>query len=140
MACGSTYFWRGLTSWFCCGGAWGPCGSTNRGACGTCQSDVHMAAWPNLTAGCWSITNPAACGEHMPRAGCGYVVKVNHQCTSSNVCVSFADCGPNTQQFCSARLCCNGECRTHRVTDLTASAFSAIGSLSAGVIPVWIYT
>lgn len=139
MACGSTYLWKGCTTWFCCGGAWGPCGSAGGGACGNCQSDAHMAAWPNLTAACWSVTNPPACGENMPRHGCGTVVKVKHQCGSS-VCVSFADCGPNTQEFCSTQDCCNGACRTHRVIDLTPSAFSAIGSLSSGLLPVWIYT
>jgi hypothetical protein len=138
MACGSTYVWRGLTTWFCCGGAWGPCGSAGTGACGTCQSSRHMAAWPNLSSACWSVTNPGACGEYMPRRGCGSVFNVRHQC-GATVCVTLADCGPNTQLFCGSSSCCNGACRTNRILDLTASAFSAIGSLSSGILPVWIY-
>jgi hypothetical protein len=98
-----------------------------------------MAAWPNLTAACWSVTNPAACGENMPRRGCGSVVKVKHQCSGATVCVTLADCGPNTQDWCSEETCCNGSCRTHRVIDLTPAAFSTIGSLSSGLLPVYIY-
>ncbi|CAK7284701.1 RlpA-like double-psi beta-barrel domain-containing protein [Streptomyces misionensis] len=139
MACGSTSLWAGETSWFCCGSSWGPCGSTGTGACGTCQSGKNMAAWPNLSAACWSVTNPAACGENMPRRGCGSVVNVKHQCSGATVCVTLADCGPNTQMWCSEQTCCNGACRTHRVIDLTPAAYSAIGSLSSGLLPVYIY-
>lgn len=139
MACSSTYLWRGLTTWFCCGNAWGPCGSTGTGACGTCQSSQHMAAWPNLSSACWNVTQPWKCGENMPQRGCGHVVKVVRQCTSNAVCATFADCGPNTQLFCGEQVCCNGSCRTNRILDLTPSAFSVLGSLSAGVLPVWIY-
>ncbi|MER6334754.1 hypothetical protein ACF09H_19020 [Streptomyces sp. NPDC014983] len=139
MACGSTSLWAGETSWFCCGSSWGPCGSTGTGACGTCQSGKNMAAWPNLSSACWSVTDPAACGENMPRRGCGSVVNVKHQCSGAAVCVTLADCGPNTQMWCSEQTCCNGSCRTHRVIDLTPAAFSAIGSLSSGLLPVYIY-
>lgn len=139
MACGSTYLWRGLTSWFCCGGGWGPCGSAGGGACGNCQSSSHMAAWPHLSSACWSITDPPACGENMPQRGCGYTVKVKEQCSGATVCVTFADCGPNTQEFCGEEICCAGSRRTNRIMDLTPSAFSAIGNLDSGLLPVWVY-
>ena len=138
MACGSTYVWRGLSTWFCCGNGWGPCGSAGTGACGTCQSGSHMAAWPNLSSACWSVTDPAACGENMPRRGCGSVFNVKNQC-GATVCVTLADCGPDTQLFCGEESCCNGACRTNRIIDLTPSAFSAIGNLDSGVLPVWVY-
>jgi hypothetical protein len=139
MACGSTYVWRGMTTWFCCGGGWGPCGSAGTGACGTCQSSSHMGAWPNLTSACWNVTRPDLCGENMPRRGCGSVLNVKHQCSGATVCITLADCGPNTHQFCGEEVCCNGACRTNRVLDLTPSAFSAIGNLDSGSLPVWIY-
>jgi hypothetical protein len=138
MACGSTYVWKGLSSWFCCGNAWGVCGSAGTGACGTCQSSTAMAAWPNLTAACLSVTDPGACGENMPRHGCGSVLNVTNQC-GATVCITLADCGPNTQEFCGSEECCNGQCRTNRIIDLTPSAFSAIGNLDSGILPVWIY-
>jgi hypothetical protein len=139
VACSSTWLARGLTTWFCCGNAWGPCGSAGTGACGTCQSDKHMGAWPNLSAACLSVTNPGACGESLPRRGCGHVVKVHCRCSGNNVCVTFADCGPDTQLFCGEQACCSGDCQRNRILDLTPSAFSVIGSLSAGLLPVHIY-
>jgi hypothetical protein len=139
MGCGTTHVWAGETSWFCCGGGWGPCGSTGHGACGTCNSGSHQGAWPNLSQACWDVTNPGACGEYMPRLGCGSVLNIQRQCTGGTVCISLADCGPDTQLWCNEETCCNGECRTHRVLDLTPSAFSAIGSLSSGLLPVFIY-
>jgi hypothetical protein len=143
VACSSTWVIKGLTTWFCCGNAWGPCGTAGTGACGTCQSDQHMAAWPNLSGACLSITDPGACGESPPQRGCGYVMKVHCRCLSNNVCVTFADCGPDTQLFCGQQDCCPSgqgpDCETNRVIDLTPAAFSVIGDLSAGVLPVHIY-
>ena len=139
MACSSTWLFKGMTTWFCCGNAWGPCGSAGNGACGTCQSDRNMGAWPNLSAACLAVTNPGACGASMPRRGCGYVVKVHCRCLSNNVCVTFADCGPDTQDFCGQQACCGSDCENNRILDLTPSAFSVLGSLSAGVLPVHIY-
>ncbi len=139
MPCGSTYLWKGMSTWFCCGGSWGPCGSAGGGACGTCQSASHMAAWPYLTSACFNITRPDECGEGLPERGCGYTVNVKHQCSGAKVCVTFADCGPNTHEFCGEEVCCNGSCRTNRIIDLTPSAFSAIGNLDSGSLPVYIY-
>lgn len=138
MACGTSHVWSGECSWFCCGGGWGPCGSAGTGACGTCQSSQHMAAWPNASAACWNVTNPGACGENMPRRGCGAGLRVAHWCSGAAVCVTIADCGPNTQMFCGESVCCNGSCRTNRVIDLTPSAFAQIGNLDSGLIPVTI--
>lgn len=139
MACGSTYLWRGEATWFCCGNAWGPCGSTGTGACGNCHSGHYKAAWPNASQACYDITRPDLCGEgNIPRRGCGAVMNVRHQC-GATVCVSIADCGPRMKSFCGEKACCNGTCRTNRVIDLTAAAYSAIASLSTGKVPVWIY-
>jgi len=139
VACSTTYLWRGETTWFCCGPAWGPCGSAGGGACGGCRSDSNHAAWPNASAACWDVTRPDLCGENMPRRGCGFVLRVRHQCTNAVVCPAIRDCGPRTQSFCGELTCCNGVCRSNRILDLTPKAFSAIGSLSAGKLPVWIY-
>lgn len=65
-------------------------------------------------------------------------MNVRHQC-GATVCVSIADCGPRTKSFCGEQVCCGGDCRTNRIFDLTPAAFSAIGDLSSGVAPVWIY-
>ncbi|HEY7429130.1 MAG TPA: hypothetical protein VH641_00185 [Streptosporangiaceae bacterium] len=66
-------------------------------------------------------------------------MKVKEQCSGATVCVTFADCGPNTQEFCGEEICCGGSCRTNRIMDLTPSAFSAIGNLDSGLLPVWVY-
>src|SRR6185312_6365820 len=52
----------GEASWFCCGAAWGPCGSAGGGACGTCASSKHQHAWPTVSSACTGITDPGACG------------------------------------------------------------------------------
>jgi hypothetical protein len=140
VACSTTYLWRGETTWFCCGPAWGPCGTWGGGACGGCRSDSNHGAWPNASAACWDITRPDQCGEgNIPRRGCGAVMRVRHQCTNAAVCFTIRDCGPRTRSFCGERTCCNGVCRTNRILDLTPRAYSAIGSLSSGKLPVWIY-
>jgi hypothetical protein len=125
VACSTTYLWRGETTWFCCGPAWGPCGTWG-GA--------------NASAACWDITRPDQCGEgNIPRRGCGAVMRVRHQCTNAAVCFTIRDCGPRTRSFCGEATCCGGACRTNRILDLTPRAYSAIGSLSSGKLPVWIY-
>ncbi|AXE82231.1 MULTISPECIES: RlpA-like double-psi beta-barrel domain-containing protein [Streptomyces] len=139
MACGSTSLWAGETSWFCCGNAWGPCSSAGGGACGNCQSSAHHGAWPNASQACWNITRPDLCGENIPRRGCGAVMNVKHQCSGATVCITITDCGPRTKDWCGEATCCNGTCRTNRVLDLTPAAFSAIGNLSSGKLPVYIY-
>lgn len=139
MGCGSNYLWRGKCTWFCCGNSWGPCSSKGNGACGTCQSDKHMGAWPYASEACWDITRPDKCGEHLPQRGCGSQMKVKHQCSGASVCITIADCGPRTKSFCGAESCCHDECRTNHILDLTPAAFSAIGNLDSGHLPVWIY-
>lgn len=139
MACGSTYLWQGETTWFCCGGGWGPCGDAGTGACGTCQSSQNMGAWPYTSQACWDITRPDVCGENLPFRGCGAVMNVQHQCTGATVCVTIADCGPQTDLWCGEQTCCDNNCRTNRIFDLTPAGFSAIGNLDAGMLPVVIY-
>ncbi|MGA8117956.1 MAG: hypothetical protein WCA46_30340 [Actinocatenispora sp.] len=125
----------GEMSWFCCGSAWGPCGSAGGGACGTCNSGSHQCAWPNASAACYAITQPYACGHNLAQRGCGHVFTITNQCNGSAVTASVADCGPNTHQFCGERNCCGSACGTDRMIDLTPSAFSAIASLSSGLLP-----
>jgi hypothetical protein len=139
MACSSTFLFKGEASWFCCGNAWGPCSSTGTGACGNCQSVKHMAAWPNLSSACDGVTDPGACGLSPPLRGCGSKIRVHCRCSQTNVCVKLADCGPNTQLFCGEQTCCGSDCQQNRVIDLTSSAFSVIGSLSSGLLPVHLY-
>jgi hypothetical protein len=124
----------GEMSWFCCGNAWGPCGSTGHGACGTCNSGSHQCAWPNTSDACFGITRPDQCGESLARRVCGHVFYVTNRCNGACVSVKIADCGPDTNSFCGERRCCsNGKCGTNRIIDLTASAYSAIASLSSGL-------
>jgi hypothetical protein len=139
MACGSTWIGKGVTSWFCCGNAWGRCGAAGTGACGTCQSSQKMAAWPNLSPACLSVTNPGACGVSLPEYDCGHTLRVHCRCLSNDVCVTFADCGPDTQLFCGDTACCGSDCQSNRVIDLTPAAFSVLGSLDAGILPVHLY-
>jgi hypothetical protein len=56
--------------------------------------------------------------------------------TNATVCITITDCGPRTRSFCGEQSCCGGNCRVNRVLDLTPAAFSAIGSLDSGVLPV----
>ena len=139
MACGSTSLGNGEATWFCCGNAWGPCAAAGGGACGTCKSSTLQAAWPNASKACWDITRPDLCGENLPRRGCGSAIKVRHLCSGASVCVTVSDCGPRTKSFCGESSCCDGVCRSNRVIDLTPAAFSVIGSLSSGTLPVSLY-
>jgi hypothetical protein len=126
---------NGEMSWFCCGVAWGPCGSAGGGACGNCNSGNHQHAWPNASAACFNITRPDLCGLGLTQRGCGYVHTIRNLCTGKSVTSSIADCGPNTHQFCGEQSCCGGACASNRLVDLTPAAFSAIGNLSSGLQP-----
>ena len=130
----------GETSWFCCGAAWGPCGSTNKGACGTCNSGSRQCAWPNASAACFSITRPDQCGEDLLRWGCGHRFFVRNLCGTTEISVTIADCGPHTNFWCGERSCCGGSCASNRILDLTPSAFSAIGNLSSGLMPMAVHS
>ena len=123
------------TTWFCCGNSWGPCGGAGHGACGTCNSGSYQCAWPNLSDACWDITRPGQCGRSPVRHGCGHAFSVRHLCHTKEITVRIADCGPHTNDWCGERSCCNGNCASDRLLDLTPAAFSAIGSLSAGLLP-----
>jgi hypothetical protein len=130
----------GETTWFCCGNAWGPCGSTGHGACGTCNSGSYQHAWPNTSDACHSITNPEACGESLTRRGCGFKHYTTNRCNGKKIGTTIADCGPQTDLWCSERTCCGSACGSHRIIDLTPAAFSAIASLSSGILPVYVDT
>jgi hypothetical protein len=125
----------GEVSWFCCGNAWGPCGSTGHGACGTCNSGSYQHAWPNASAACLAITHPDTCGIGLSRRTCGFVHYTTNLCTGSRVATSIADCGPQTDLFCGETSCCGSTCGSNRLIDLTPAAFSAIASLSSGIRP-----
>jgi len=130
----------GETSWFCCGPAWGPCGSAGGGACGTCRSGNYHCAWPNTSDACFSITRPDRCGLSLLRRTCGHTFYVKHRCGTKEIAVSVRDCGPQTDLWCGERKCCSGVCAYNRILDLTPAAFSAIGSLSAGIIPINVHS
>ncbi|GAA0924088.1 hypothetical protein [Nonomuraea longicatena] len=126
---------RGEVSWFCCGTAWGPCGTQGRGACGTCNSGSMQHAWPNTSDACWAITRPDRCGFNLSRRTCGYRHKTTNLCSGQSITTSIADCGPQTDLWCGERSCCGSTCGTDRIIDLTAAAYSAIASLSTGLRP-----
>lgn len=128
----------GEVSWFCCGNAWGPCGTVGHGACGTCNSGSRQHAWPNTSDACLAITRPDRCGESLVRRGCGHVHTTTNRCNGKAIATSIADCGPQTDLFCGERTCCGSVCGSNRVIDLTPSAYSAIGSLSTGLLPAMV--
>ena len=127
---------RGECSWFCCGQAWGPCGTAGTGACGTCHSPNAQHAWPNTSNACWEITRPDRCGLSLSRRTCGFAHRTTNLCNNASITTTIADCGPQTDLFCGETRCCGSTCASNRIIDLTPAAFSAIGSLSAGLIPV----
>ncbi|GAA4526804.1 MULTISPECIES: hypothetical protein [Nonomuraea] len=130
----------GEVSWFCCGTAWGPCSSTGKGACGTCNSGSLQHAWPNTSDACWSITRPDRCGVGLSRRTCGFRHRTTALCGGASVVTTIADCGPQTDLFCGERSCCGATCADNRLIDLTPAAFSRIASLSAGLRPCEIAT
>jgi rare lipoprotein A (peptidoglycan hydrolase) len=71
----------------------------------------------------------------MSRRTCGFRHRTTNLCNGASVVTSIADCGPQTDLFCGERRCCGSTCASNRVLDLTASSFSAIASLSSGLIP-----
>ena len=97
----------GEVSWFCCGNAWGPCGSTGHGACGV----------------------------NLSRRTCGFLHYTTNRCNGLRVGTRIADCGPQTDLFCGERTCCGSACGTNRIIDLTPAAYSVIASLSTGLRP-----
>jgi hypothetical protein len=126
---------NGETTWFCCGNAWGPCGSTGHGACGTCNSGSLQCAWPNTSDACYSITRPDRCGVSLIRRTCGHTFYITNRCNGARVTVRIADCGPQTDLFCGERVCCGSVCGSNRIMDLTPAAYSRIGNLSSGILP-----
>ncbi|GAB2959564.1 hypothetical protein ACFMQL_11725 [Nonomuraea fastidiosa] len=131
---------QGEVSWFCCGTAWGPCSSTGKGACGTCNSGNLQHAWPNASDACWSITRPDRCGVSLSRRTCGFRHRITSLCGGGSVVTAIADCGPQTDLFCGERSCCGSTCASNRLIDLTPAAYSQIASLSSGLRPVEIST
>ncbi|TCO56730.1 hypothetical protein [Actinocrispum wychmicini] len=127
-------------SWFCCGAGWGPCGSAGGGACGNCSSGSRHCAWPNTSDACFSITRPDQCGEDLLRWGCGHTFFVKHLCGSTEIAVTIRDCGPHTNFWCGEQRCCGGSCATDRLIDFTPAAFSVLGNLSSGLIPVTVHS
>ncbi|BCJ73929.1 hypothetical protein CS0771_34730 [Catellatospora sp. IY07-71] len=125
----------GEMSWFCCGNSWGPCATTGRGACGTCNSGSYQHAWPNASAACLEITRPDRCGITMSRRGCGFRHYTTNRCNGKRIGTTIADCGPQTDLWCGERSCCGSVCGTNRIIDLTPAAYSQIASLSSGLSP-----
>src|SRR5436190_6278178 len=134
----------GEMSWFCCGNAWGPCGSTGHGACGTCNSGSMQCAWPNVSDACFNITRPDQCGVSLLRRYCGHVFYVRNLCRTTEYAVKIADCGPHTNYWCGERRCCSDSSGTHcaynRILDLTPAAYSKIGDLSTGIMAMAVHS
>ncbi|MCA2229561.1 septal ring lytic transglycosylase RlpA family protein [Nonomuraea aurantiaca] len=131
---------QGEVSWFCCGTAWGPCSTTGKGACGTCNSGSLQHAWPNTSDACWAITHPDTCGFNLSRRTCGFQHRITALCSGTSVVTAIADCGPQTDLFCGEKSCCGATCASNRLIDLTPAAYSKIASLSAGLRPCEIST
>jgi hypothetical protein len=129
---------NGEVSWFCCGKAWGPCGTAGTGACGTCHSGNYQHAWPNTSDACWAITRPDSCGVGLSRRTCGFAHRTTNLCNGAGVTTTIADCGPQTDLFCGEQACCGSSCASNRIIDLTPAAYSAIGSLSTGLLPAYV--
>ncbi|ADD40818.1 hypothetical protein [Stackebrandtia nassauensis] len=125
----------GEFSWFCCGNAWGPCGTAGTGACGTCHSGNLQHAWPNASDACFAITRPDRCGVSLARRTCGHRHTTTNRCTGQAVTTSIADCGPQTDLFCGEQSCCGSTCGSNRIMDLTPAAYSRIADLSSGLRP-----
>lgn len=131
------YTYKGLTSWFCCGGVTG-CGagdrcpsSTSGGACGGCRSDRLHMAWPKLTTGCgpFCTQSCATCIGNVPRLRCGKNVHVKNPCNENEANVEIRDCGPRIR--CADRLGCKDYQK--QKFDLTPCAFTRLhGDLSDG--------
>jgi hypothetical protein len=95
-------------------------------------------AWPNTSDACFAITRPDKCGDDLLRRTCGHRFYAKHLCGTTEIAVTITDCGPQTDLWCGERKCCSGNCATNRLIDFTPAAFSKLGSLSAGLIPVTI--
>jgi hypothetical protein len=83
---------------------------------------------------------PDQCGEDLLRRACGHTFFVRNLCGTTEISVKIADCGPHTNFWCGERSCCSGSCATNRILDLTPSAFSAIGNLSSGLMPMAVHS
>ncbi|HEU5376232.1 MAG TPA: hypothetical protein VFV38_12375 [Ktedonobacteraceae bacterium] len=124
-------YYYGLGSWFCCGSAWGPCGSAGHGACGTCNSSHYNCAWPDIGTNCYFV----GCGEPSERVSCGQKISIYNHCTGKTVSTTVADCGPNEKDFCGQKA---PDCGSYydRIVDMTPAAFSAIAPLNQGICSV----
>jgi hypothetical protein len=123
-----------IGTWYCCRVQ--ACGSNDpfclpgSGACMVCRSDRKQTAYPRLsTTGCEKCGTLDCCLA-LPRRRCGASATIVNPCNSKSVNVRIQDCIGNTD-FVSSVGCKNRHCR---VLDLTPCAFSAIGSLSTGII------
>lgn len=137
MSC-STVSRTGLSTWFCCGPAFGRCAAAGGGACGNCRSGSLHSAWPNASQACFDITRPTDCGVSLPRLGCGAAISVRSVCTGLCTNTTIADCGPDTNRFCGESSSCAGVTGRDRIIDLTAAAFAAIDNLDRGITVVQI--
>jgi hypothetical protein len=123
-----------IGTWYCCRVQ--ACGSNDpnclpgSGACGVCRSDRKQTAYPRLsTTGC-ERCGTLDCCLALPRRRCGASATIVNPCNSQSVNVRIQDCIGSTSSVSSVG-CRSRHCR---VLDLTPCAFSAIGSLSTGII------
>lgn len=131
----------GTASWFCCGSAYGPCGSAGGGSCGDCQSSQYHAAWPKLQRPGYPNCDYSGCGMSLPWEYCGSLIRVKSKCNYQSVWVTVKTCGPAQKYYCNMSVAC-GSCGSlcSALVDLTPHAFSRIADLDLGRIPAEVYT
>lgn len=128
---------KGLTTWFCCGGvtgcgAGGRCpGDTSGGSCGGCRSDRFHMAWPKLDNGCGPFCSSSCgtCVPDLPRITCGKEVECTNPCNSNMARCTVKDCGPLVH--CVSPRGCNNYSKVK--FDLTPCPFSVLGNLDDGI-------
>lgn len=127
--------WYGVAGWFCCGGAYGPCGPAGGGSCGTCESSQYHCAWPKLNRPGYPYCDYTACNYPMEEVYCDQLLIVVDVCNNLGVGVNVKDCGPDMALFCGDTAPdCSPPGYYDRIVDLTPAAFSAMAPLDQGLL------
>lgn len=140
QTCQYTYY--GITTWFCCGGVLA-CGATCTGQCADnncgeyggfctgCRTDSLHMAWPNVCRQSGTDcrgTICASCCTSFPQLTCQDSIRCENPCNNNVTTCTIKDHGPQTR--CTPPATCKN--RDTIKFDLTACAFSALGSLDWG--------
>lgn len=133
----ATYF--GVAGWFCCGSAWGKCGTYPIGSCNDCSNDIYGCAFPKLDRPGYPLCDYTACSKPMQQTVCYQSLSVFNACSSSGVDVTVRSCGPNMGRFCGNRAPdCSPSVYYDRIIDLTQRAFSSIAPLDQGLVSAYV--